>query len=327
MRNDNDRIIDVDDDPVSDSRPTEIPEISIERKDSKLPALYAGVDVSGRLHKGKQLMRIVIVSALFVAGIVAVILLTGKGVASDGHDRMQEAEAAADNISALSSPYESSAAGVTVQSDSILGVAMDMYPLGGLRASLEREFPDTADRSLVLFMRSADYHPDGRSLGPLVVRGEASADKTSAAREGYVAVSPSGKTVIGISEDDDVEDWARKHQGDFFRQMVLLNDGELPRDFVLRGKVERAAIASTVDGDLYYIVTRHKESMYDFADAMREYGFVNAIYITGGNSYSFYRDADGNSHANSATLDKIRKYESRPLPQPLLVFRRSLSSK
>ena len=67
---------------------------------------------------------------------------------------------------------------------------------------------------------------------------------------------------------------------------------------------------------------RHgRESMYDFADALREYGFVDAVYMTGGNAYSFHRDSAGNSHVNSATLEKIGKYGSRPLPQPLLVLR------
>ncbi len=232
-----------------------------------------------------------------------------------------EQEATKQNIAELSDAYKPSATGTTQQTDSILGVAMDMYPLEGLRASLEREFPDTADSSLVLFMRSADYHPDGRALGPVIIDGVASEDKANADRAGYVALSASGRPTIGISRYDAIEDWAKENQGDFFRQMVLLNDGELPREFLLKGKVERCAIASDIEGKLYYIVTRHKESMYDFADAMREYGFVNAVYITGGNGYSFYRDPQGHAHMNQPTKEKIEKYATQPLPQPLLIFR------
>ena len=33
--------------------------------------------------------------------------------------------------------------------------------------------------------------------------------------------------------------------------------------------------------------------MYDFADALLEYGFTDAIYITGGNDRCFYRDRNG----------------------------------
>ena len=36
--------------------------------------------------------------------------------------------------------------------------------------------------------------------------------------------------------------------------------------------------------------------MWSFADALREYGFIDAIYITGGRDYSFYRDAKGTRH-------------------------------
>ena len=51
-----------------------------------------------------------------------------------------------------------------------------------------------------------------------------------------------------------------------------------------------------IDDQLYFIATRHKETLWDFADALREYGFIDAIYITGGADYVFYRDKDGFRH-------------------------------
>ena len=64
-------------------------------------------------------------------------------------------------------------------------------------------------------------------------------------------------------------------------------------DFVLtNGKVERRAIGR-INDQLYFIAPRHKETLWDFADALREYGFIDAIYITGGADYVFYRDKDG----------------------------------
>ena len=47
---------------------------------------------------------------------------------------------------------------------------------------------------------------------------------------------------------------------------------------------------------LYFVATRHKETLWDFADALREYGYIDAIYITGGDDYVFYRDKDGFRH-------------------------------
>ena len=319
MKTENERIIDVCEDPVDDSRPTEIPEISIERY-----AEHHSEEVAAGARRGGKVIGIRF--WIGVAAVVAVLAVAGIFFFSDrwhvvggdaGRKRML------DNIAVLSGEYTPSSEGVSPMTDSILDVTMDIYPLAGLKASLEWEFPDTADRSLVMFMRSVDYLPDGRALGSIVVDGIGSDSKSARCRDGYVALSSQGRTVIGISSEDDIEEWTRKNKGSFFRQMVLLDDGELPRDFVLKGKVERGAIASAVDGTLYYIVTRERESMYDFADALREYGFVDAVYMTGGNTYSFHRDSTGNFHVNTATLEKIRKYDTIPLNQPLLVFRSS----
>ena len=59
-----------------------------------------------------------------------------------------------------------------------------------------------------------------------------------------------------------------------------------------------------------------------FPDAMREYGVVDAIYITGGNSYLFHRDSNGNVCMTDNTRSKISKYSESAPPAPLLVFAR-----
>ena len=80
-----------------------------------------------------------------------------------------------------------------------------------------------------------------------------------------------------------------------FRQFILVSNGVIPSRFFLHGKVERRAIGRIGD-QLYYIATRHKETLWDFADALREFGFPDAIYITGGTDYCFYRDKAGIRH-------------------------------
>ena len=45
-----------------------------------------------------------------------------------------------------------------------------------------------------------------------------------------------------------------------------------------------------------YNAIRYKETHWDYADVLREYGFIDAIYITGGADYVFYRNKDGISH-------------------------------
>lgn len=312
-----DKTIDILDNIPEDNRPTEMPVIVIER-DNKTTAPH-------NVHRQKQRSGI---SWLWIALCAVIISLLSLGIYllwyfnSDNivygitlgiNDKK--------NIELLNEPYSPSAAGTTHFSDSILGVAMDFYSLDGLKASIETQIPDTTDKSLVLFMRSADYHPDKSIIGSMVVDGNNLKSKEQEPRLAYLAISADGRAVTGISDSKKLYDHAIDTDGSFFRQYALLCDGTLPKLFNLHGKVERAAIGNMADGKMYYIVTRNKETMYDFADAMREYGFVDAMYMTGGNSYSFYRDNEGTAHVNDNTKKKINKYKDTPPPAPILVFR------
>ena len=196
------------------------------------------------------------------------------------------------NIEKLQKPVRQEAPEVVMTSDSILGVAMDFYAIHGLKASIEFEEPDTADTSVYLYCRSADHKADSTYIGSLVVNGEERQSDTH--RLAYMAML-GGNSVIGISRSEKVKDFVQERGGSFFRQFILVSDGTIPGRFFLHGKVERRAIGRIGD-QLYYIATRHKETLWDFADALREYGFIDAIYITGGADYVFCRDKNGIRH-------------------------------
>ena len=203
------------------------------------------------------------------------------------------------NIEKLKKPVKKEIPQVVMTSDSILGVAMDFYAIHGLKASIEFEEPDTADTSVFLYSRCADHTADERYLGSLVAEGkEYQSDQT---RLGYMAMTE-GQMVIGISRSDKVKDYVIDHGGSFFRQFILVSNGTIPSRFFLHGKVERRAIGR-IDDQLFYIATRHKETLWDFADALREFGFIDAIYITGGNDYVFYRNKKGIRHDLGDTSD------------------------
>lgn len=321
MKTDN-NTLDINEEIREDSRPTEIPVISIERDNGDDDGRPDGPSQRKRRYRRRIMASLAAALVLLLLGGLLLFHFRYELMSPD----LPASVSDEDNISLLEAPYSPSAEGTAPASDSILGVAMDFYPLDGLRASLEKELPDTADRSLILFMRSADYHPGGSPIGPMVVNGESLEAKERESRMAYMAISPDGRPVIGVSHSDRMRRYATETGGSFFRQYVLLSDGTLPADFRLHGKVERAAIGRMADGSLHYIVTRHKETMYDFADAMREYGVVDAMYITGGNAYTFYRDSSGAPHINDATREKISKYSSTPLPLPLLVFRKGDST-
>ena len=196
------------------------------------------------------------------------------------------------NIEKLQKPVRQEAPEVVMTSDSILGVAMDFYAIHGLKASIEFEEPDTADTSVYLYCRSADHKADSTYIGSLVVNGEERQSDTH--RLAYMAML-GGNSVIGISRSEKVKDFVQERGGSFFRQFILVSDGTIPGRFFLHGKVERRAVGRIGD-QLYYIATRHKETLWDFADALREYGFIDAIYITGGADYVFCRDKNGIRH-------------------------------
>ena len=196
------------------------------------------------------------------------------------------------NIEKLQKPAKQETPEVVLTSDSILGVAMDFYAINGLKASIQFEEPDTADTSVYLYCRSVDHKADSTYIGTLVVNGEERQSDTH--RLGYMAML-GGNSVIGISRSEKVKDYVQEHGGSFFRQFILVSNGDIPGRFFLHGKVERRAIGR-IDDQLYFIATRHKETLWDFADALREYGFIDAIYITGGADYVFYRDKDGFRH-------------------------------
>lgn len=207
------------------------------------------------------------------------------------------------NIEKLQQPAKQEKPEVVMTSDSILGVAMDFYAIHGLKASIEFEEPDTADTSVYLYCRSADFKADSTYIGSLVVDGkEYQSDKS---RLGYMAML-GGNSVIGISRSEKVKDFVQERGGSFFRQFILVSDGTIPTRFFLHGKVERRAIGRIGD-QFYFIATRHKETLWDFADALREYGFIDAIYITGGADYVFYRDKDGVKHDIGDSVDYPHK--------------------
>ena len=221
-----------------------------------------------------------------------------------------------ENIKKLQMEPAKEPAEVVLSSDSILGVALDFYAIHGLRACIEFQEPDTADTSVFLYSRSADHQADGQYLGSLVVGGKEL--QSDCSRLGYMGMV-GNQMVIGISRSDKVKDYCVENRGSFFRQFILVSNGVIPHRFFLHGKVERRAIGRK-DETLFYIATRNKETLWDFADALREYGFIDAIYITGGNDYGYYRTADGERHDIGNIADYPHKKWKGIIPW--LVFRR-----
>lgn len=201
-----------------------------------------------------------------------------------------------DGMKAQNGPSE-----IVLKQDSVLGVALNIYELHNVKAEITLEKPDTTDRNVLMYTRSSDYTAAGEYIGSLVIDGDVRHSGTS--RLGYCAIT-GGNMVIGISRFDSMKDYVADHGGSYFRQFVLVSNGELPQRFFLHGKVDRKALARAADDRLCIVGTRHPETLWDFADALREYGYVDAIYLTGGNDYGFYRASDGTSYFSEKAVDK-----------------------
>lgn len=267
----------------------EVPIIIIERDEQPQPQEVVTKAVAPS-RKQKWLKRFL---ALVAIGCLMVAILAGYYFWNYNYNiGVSVSVTPEQNIEKLQKPAKQETPEVVMTSDSILGVAMDFYAINGLKASIQFEEPDTADTSVYLYCRSVDHKADSTYIGTLVVNGEERQSDTH--RLGYMAML-GGNSVIGISRSEKVKDYVQEHGGSFFRQFILVSNGDIPGRFFLHGKVERRAIGR-IDDQLYFIATRHKETLWDFADALREYGFIDAIYITGGADYVFCRDKEGIKH-------------------------------
>lgn len=167
---------------------------------------------------------------------------------------------------------------------------------------MSREMPADSDSSVVLVTQGWDYYFDDAKqyhfLGDFVYNGKMLAQGTGKA--GFVAVTTKGWQ-MGISQEDSVRDYIISQGASMFRQFALVSAGQIClKQFALKGKVHRRALARKPgDATAYYVETVNKESLHDFAEALADYGFIDAVYLTGADGTEpVYRDADGILHGD-----------------------------
>jgi hypothetical protein len=179
-----------------------------------------------------------------------------------------------------------------------MGVSMKIYKLEGLKAHMAFELPDLRDSTVFLVTRSSDYKlTDDRKeiIGDFIYNGDVIAE--SDWRAGFMAIID-GNAQIGIDRSRDIFKHVKKNGGSMFRQLALVSAGtRCDKQFILKGKVSRCAYARNRSGELFFIETVNPETLYGFSDALVEYGFVDAVYITGGSQPDlFHRTSEGTPH-------------------------------
>lgn len=183
--------------------------------------------------------------------------------------------------------------GVTMKVDSLYGVSMRLYELHGLTPTLSRTAPSDSNSTVCLVTHGWDFYWDEnhqyKYIGDFIYHGKEYASNHNKA--GFVAIV-GDKWQIGISQDDSIKEYVKAHNGSMFRQFALVSAGQICEEqFALKGKVTRCALARKAGSTMiWYVETIHKESLYDFAQALADYGFTDAVYLTGGNNgNTFYR--------------------------------------
>lgn len=174
---------------------------------------------------------------------------------------------------------------VVMRKDSINDVVLDIYALHNLEARLSLSLPEKTDTAVRFVLQAADIRKDNKQiLGDFVLDGEQLS--RGKRKTGYCAIVD-GKVTLGNSDSDEMKDHCIERRGDFFRQYPLVMDGEVIIN-ALKGKANRRALARQGD-DLYVVMSRNRESLYDFSEALADMGFTDALYLVGGTSYGWCR--------------------------------------
>ena len=246
--------------------------------------------------------------AIIVFIIIAVILtlafLYFCFLQKNNHDN-SNIEQTQENITELQTlKTENTNSSINISNDSINDVPLLILSLHNLKPELQIGLPDTTDQSTVLALPAADVRKDNQEIvGDFILQGnEISRGKR---KVGYCSIIE-GKLEIGISTDNNIKDICMDKQGSLFRQYILVFEGNIQKN-ILKGKSYRRALI-VQNNQTYIIISKKRESLYDFSEAISDLGFQDAIYLVGGDSFGFYRN-------NNGELNLIGKPENEQYPK------------
>ncbi|HIW10496.1 MAG TPA: hypothetical protein H9888_03245 [Candidatus Rikenella faecigallinarum] len=200
-------------------------------------------------------------------------------------NRQAAAQTATDGRTADSAAY------VTITEETVNDVPLYLYTPHHARPSLALGLPDKLDSTIVFVAQAADIGGNGEIIGAFVYRGEIMARALS--KKGYCAIL-GDRIEIGVSPDTPLFNDAVRQKGYFFRQYPLVDKGR-PIDNKPKGKAIRRAIGQR-NGRTVMVESRSAESFHDFAEALADLGFSDAIYLVGSTAYGWAVDNRGVRH-------------------------------
>ncbi|MDR0394556.1 MAG: hypothetical protein LBH77_05290 [Tannerella sp.] len=169
--------------------------------------------------------------------------------------------------------------------------------------SLMVGMPEETDSTIIFAAMAADIRKDNLEIvGDFVLSGKQLA--RGIAKKGYVAIIDN-KITIGVGESTPLLQQAIDHNGSFFRQYPLVNNGELMENKPKNKSVRRALAIR--DGQMILVQSRNRESFHDFSRALINSGISDAIYLVGGDAYGWYYDFEHVRHTFGTKLEDIPK--------------------
>lgn len=176
---------------------------------------------------------------------------------------------------------------ISILADTVNDVPMQIFMLEGVHSNLCMGLPSVQDTTVLMALPAADIRKDNLGIvGDFVLDGCRYGNGKR--KEGYCALLQ-GQLFLGVSISDTIMNYCVDRQGSFFRQYALVNDNKIWPNR-LKGKSLRRAVAKKKDdARIYVVISRQRESLYDFSEALSDYGMHDAIYLPGGDAYAFYR--------------------------------------
>lgn len=175
----------------------------------------------------------------------------------------------------------------------VKGHGLQVISVDNLVPSLHVGLVDTTDASIRLVLQAADYRADnGEIVGDYVLRGEVLS--TGTAKNGYCEINDN-QLAIGNSDESGCKQCAIDQCGYFFRQYLLVSNGEA-QTLKPKGSHLRRALCMTEEGHLFIVLSKEEMTFNQFAKVLASMPVCQAIYLTGGSAYGFYRTLDGAVH-------------------------------
>lgn len=179
-----------------------------------------------------------------------------------------------------------------VMHDSIIvnDIQLDIFVPVNAKPSLAVGKINPQNENIVLCTQATDVRADnGQITGSFIINGELISHGYSH-KWGFCSII-GDRLKLGAARETPEFEESLNNNGSFFRQHPLIVNGHIYKS-TIKGKAVRKALCE-IDGKFVVVMTRTRESIHDFSLALHDIKSANAIYLVGADSYTFYRDENG----------------------------------